>query len=129
MPKLNADQIRAIVERLIPKEYRENPFIKALLAGAAAIAILLATPAFAPVGVVGATGWIIVYIVTGGTFTMDIFKKAWDSWKGMNESERKKVDAELERLKKLKDDGAITSENYQARVQELLTLSSQRKKA
>jgi len=79
MPALNLEQIKIIFAKFIPNAYLDNPFIKSLLAGAAAVGILLATPAFAPVGVVGATGWIVVYIVSGGTFSTDLFKRAWNA--------------------------------------------------
>ena len=120
MPAINAEQIKLIIAKIIPVKHLDNPFIKALLAGATAVTILLATPAFAPIGVVGATGWIIVYVVTGGTLSMDIFKKAWNAWKEMDESERNKIDDALARLKRIRDENGITEEEYRTRVRELL---------
>ena len=120
MPMINSEQIPQIIKNFIPKEYLENPFVKALVAGAAAVGILLATPAFAPIGVVGATGWIIVYIVAGGTFSFETVKKAWHAWNEMDESQRSKIDDSLARLKKAKDDGALSEAEYKARVQALL---------
>lgn len=120
MPALNFDQIKTILGKFIPTAYLDNPFVKALLGGAAAVGILLATPAFAPVGVVGATGWIIVYIVTGGTFSMDLFKRAWDAWREMGAERQREIDAELKRLKEARDNEALTDEEYRKRVQEIL---------
>jgi hypothetical protein len=120
MPALSFEQIKNTITTFVPNDYRDNPFVKALLAGAAAIGILLATPAFAPIGVVGATGWIIVYLVTGGTFTFDIAKKAWAAWRDMSDSRRKDIDDELARLKKARDDGALSEEEYRSRAQAAL---------
>lgn len=120
MPGLSADQIRAVVGRFIPVSLQENIFVKSLLAGAAAIAVLLATPAFAPVGVVGATGWIIVYVVTGGTFTYEVVKAAWNRWKHMTPEQRVDLDTKMEMLKKARDSGALTDEEFKRKARVLL---------
>lgn len=120
MPSIDQNQIKSIITKFIPNEYSDNIFIKSLLAGAAAVGILLATPIWAPVGVVGATGWIVVYIVAGGTFSIEMVKKAWGAWKEMDESQRNKIDDALARLKKTKDDGGLCDSEYQQRVRELL---------
>ena len=120
MAALDGEKIKEFINRFLPDSVAKNPFISSLTAGAAAIAILVATPAFAPVGVVGATGWIIVYVVTGGTFSMELVRKAWDRWNGMSEADRKAVDDELERLKNLNDSGGLDDEAYKQRVQKVL---------
>ena len=120
MPALSADHIKSIIDRFIPESIRKNPFVRALLAGGAAVAVLLATPAFAPIGVVGATGWIIVYIVTGGTFSMEIARKAWESWRAMSEAKREDIDNKLEKLKKAHDAGGLSDEAYKKKVKEVL---------
>ena len=120
MPALTSEQIKAYIAKFLPQSLQDNPFINSLLAGAASIAILVSTPAFAPVGVVGATGWVIVYIVTGGTFSIELFRKAWRKWKEMSEADRASVEKELGRLKKLHDDGALTDDEYRSRVQAVL---------
>lgn len=120
MPALTAEQIKTYIAKFLPQSLQDNPFINSLLAGAAAIGILLATPAFAPVGVVGATGWVIVYVATGGTFSLELFRRAWRKWNDMSEAQKKAVDDELERLKNLHDSGALTDEDYRSRVQDIL---------
>ena len=117
---VSAEQIKAVIARFVPDAMRENVFVKALLAGAAAIGILLMVPAFAPVGVVGAGGWIIVYVVAGGTLTYELVKAAWAKWTRMSPEQRSHLDAKLEVLKKCRDDGAITDEEYQRRARALL---------
>ncbi len=120
MTRLTADQIGKIVANFIPKSIQENIFIKSLLAGATAVGILLSVPAFAPVGSVGATGWIIVYIVTGGSFSYEVIGKAWEAWKRKTEAERREADERLKRLKVALEEGDISEEEYREKVQELL---------
>ncbi|MGS0680354.1 hypothetical protein ACVBIL_04235 [Shewanella sp. 125m-7] len=120
MAKLLSSQIHDVVMKFIPKSIQENIFIKSLLAGATAIGILLSVPAFAPIGTVGATGWIIVYAVTGGTFSYEAISKAWEAWKHKSESERKEADDKLKKLKKLLDDAMITEEEYKERAKALI---------
>lgn len=123
MPPLDDEKIKEFISRYLPASISDNPFVSSLAAGAAAIGILVATPAFAPIGVVGATGWVIVYLVTGGTFSMELVRRAWKRWNDMSESERKAVDDELERLKKLHDSGGLDDEEYKRRVKEVLDRS------
>jgi len=120
MARLTADQISKIVSSFIPQSIQENIFIKSLLAGATAGGILLSVPAFAPVGSVGATGWIIVYIVTGGSFSYEVIGKAWEAWKRKTEAERREADERLKRLKQALEDGDISEEEYRKKAQELL---------
>ena len=120
MARLTADQISKIVSSFIPQSIQENIFIKSLLAGATAVGILLSVPAFAPVGSVGATGWIIVYIVTGGSFSYEVIGKAWEAWKKKTEAERREADERLKRLKQALEDGDISEEEYRKKAQELL---------
>lgn len=120
MARLSAEQIREVVSNFIPNSIQNNIFIKSLLAGAAAIGVLLSIPAFAPAGVVGAAGWIIVYAVTGGTFSYEAISKAWKAWKNSSEEERKNADEKLKRLKKALDDGDIGEEKYKELANELL---------
>ncbi|WP_084184692.1 SHOCT domain-containing protein [Desulfonatronum thiodismutans] len=120
MQLLSKKQVVEAVNRFLPESMRENPFVTSLLAGAAAIGILLATPAFAPLGVVGATGWIIVYAVTGGTLGIETIRKIWNVRQHMSEEKRKDVDTRLEILKKMRDDGAIDDEEYKMRSKKIL---------
>ena len=120
MAILSASQIRDIVANFVPESIQNNIFVKSLLAGATAIGILLSVPAFAPVGAVGATGWIIVYIVVGGTFSIEAVSRAWDSWKNQSESERAEVDAALKQLKESLDAGKITEQEYMESAKTLL---------
>ncbi len=120
MPALTADAIKDIVAKFVPESLQDNPLVAGLLAGAAAVAVLLSTPAFAPVGVVGATGWVIVYVVTGGTAGMKMVSKLWDVWRGMSADRRAAVDEQLRRLKRARDDGALTDDEYCERARTLL---------
>ena len=70
MPITSPDQIRDLVAKFIPESVQDDVFIRSLLAGATAVGIILSAPAFGAVGSVSAAGWIIVYIVTGGTFSL-----------------------------------------------------------
>lgn len=120
MAKLSSSQIRDIVSNFIPQSVQDNVFIKSLLAGAAAIGVLLSVPAFAPAGAIGATGWIIVYIVTGGTFSYEVISKAWEAWKNKSELERNETDEKLKKLKQLLDEGVITEAVYKEKARRLL---------
>jgi hypothetical protein len=120
MAKLSPSQIRDIVTNFIPQSVQDNVFIKSLLAGAAAIGVLLSVPAFAPAGVIGATGWIIVYVVTGGTFSYEVISKAWEAWKNKSESERREADEKLQKLKQMLDEGVINEEEYKNRARRFL---------
>jgi len=81
---------------------------------------LLSVPAFAPVGTVGATGWIIVYVVAGGTFSYEAISKAWEAWKNQSESERTSADEKLKKLKAALDENRITEQEYKDRAKNLL---------
>lgn len=109
---LTKDQIKDSIKQFVPMSLQENPFINSLLAGAATVTILLALPAFAPVGVVGAIGWVIVYVVTGGTFSLTVFQKIYHARQKAKEDERDRIDRKLTDLKKARDDGIISDEEY-----------------
>ena len=120
MPALSPAVIKKAVGRFVPDEIKDNPFISAMLAGAAAVGILLALPAFAPVGVVGATGWMIVYVVTGGTFSIKLAYRIYKHRKKLGKERREELDAKLEQLKKARDDGALTDDEYKERAKKML---------
>ncbi len=120
MPITSADQIRDLVAKFIPDSIQENVFIRSLLAGATAVGIILSAPAFGAVGSVSAAGWIIVYIVTGGTFSYEVATRAFEKWRTSSESERVKIDAKLQRLKQALEDGDIDEEEYKERARAYL---------
>ncbi len=120
MARLSAEQIKEVVLNFIPLSIQNNIFIKSLLAGATAVGVLLSIPAFAPAGVIGATGWIVVYAVTGGTFSYEAVSKAWKAWKNFSDQEREIADEKLKRMKKALDDGDISEEEYKKLAKELL---------
>ena len=120
MPLASRGEINGIIDRFIPESLRSNVLIRAMLAGAAAIAILLAVPIWAPIGVVGATGWIVVYFVVGGTLSADIVRFAWARWRDMSADERAALDAKLELLKKAREDGIISEEEYKSRARAII---------
>ena len=49
----------------------DNPLLKGVLAGTLTATALASTTAFAPIGVVGATGWSVVYLVTATTVAIE----------------------------------------------------------
>jgi predicted Rdx family selenoprotein len=120
MPAMSFGAIKEAISRFIPESIRENPFISAMLAGAAATVILLALPAFAPVGVVGALGWLIIYAVTGGTLSIQVAREVYKARKKLGEDGREDLDAKLVQLKKARDDGALTDEEYKERAKDLV---------
>jgi hypothetical protein len=117
---LTKDQIRDTIKQFVPMSLQDNPFVNSLLAGAATVTILLALPAFAPVGVVGAVGWVIVYVVTGGTFSLAVVQKICHSWQKAKEDERERIDRKLTDLKNAKDKGIISEEEYKQRSKVIL---------
>jgi len=56
----------------------DNPLVKGVAAGAFTATAIAATTAFAPIGVVGAAGWTVVYGVAAGTAVLD----AAERWLG-----------------------------------------------
>jgi hypothetical protein len=120
MAAISPDQIRDLVAKFVPRSVQDNVFIKSLLAGATAVGIILSSPVFGAVGTVSAAGWIIVYIVTGGTFSYEIVTRAIETWRTASEAERAEVDAKLQRLKKALDDGDIDEGEYKQRARQYL---------
>jgi hypothetical protein len=59
----------------------DNPLLKGVLAGTIAATALASTTAFAPIGVVGATGWTVVYLVTATTVAIETrsMRERWRS--------------------------------------------------
>ncbi|MCL1078708.1 SHOCT domain-containing protein [Parashewanella spongiae] len=97
----------------------DNPIMKGVLAAGGTAAIIAATTAFAPIGVVGAAGWTLVYWVFGGTITLDTAKRLWDVYTKMSSEKRKKFDDEMDKLKRLFDEGAITKEEFNAKAKSM----------
>ncbi len=120
MPIMGPDQIRDLVAKFIPSSIQDNVFIKSLLAGATAVGIILSAPAFGAVGTISAAGWIIVYIVTGGTFSYEVATRAFEKWKSSSEAERAEVDAKLQRLKQALEEGDIDEAEYNERARSYL---------
>lgn len=120
MAAISPDQIRDLVAKFVPRSVQDNVFIKSLLAGATAVGIILSSPAFGAVGTISAAGWIIVYIVTGGTFSYEVATRVIDKWRTASDAERAEVDAKLQRLKKALEDGDIDEAEYKRRAREYL---------
>lgn len=55
----------------------DNPFVRAVGAGASTAALIAGTTAFAPVGAVGA-GWALVYSISGGTLTYETVEEFFE---------------------------------------------------
>ncbi len=120
MASLGPDQIRDLVAKFIPASVQDNVFVKSLLAGATAVGIILSAPAFGAVGTVSAAGWIIVYIVTGGTFSYEVANRAFEKWRESSEAERAAIDAKLQRLKQALEEGDIDEDEYNERARAYL---------
>jgi hypothetical protein len=58
----------------------DNPLLKGVLAGTLAAKALASTTAFAPVGVVGAAGWTVVYLVATSTTAIEALRM-WKRWR------------------------------------------------
>lgn len=56
-------------------KYVDNPLVKGVAAGVVTAGLLAASPAYAPIGVVGATGWLIVKGVAIGTVCWDVAER------------------------------------------------------
>jgi len=53
----------------------DTPLVKGVLAGAVTAAVIASTTAFAPVGAVGATGWLVVYGVAAGSTLLELVER------------------------------------------------------
>lgn len=93
-------------------DYIDNPIVKGVLAAGGTTALITATTAFAPIGVVGAAGWTLVYWVFGGTITFDVAKRMWNSYKNMSTENKKAFDTELDKLKRMFDEDVISKEQF-----------------
>ena len=100
-------------------KYVDNPITRALIAAGGAVAAITATTAFAPVGVVGAAGWTLVYLVFGGTFSIDAARRMWNTYCEMSAEKRQRFDSEMDKLKRMMDEEVITKEQFNKRAEEL----------
>lgn len=92
-----------------------NPITKAVGAGLLTAAGIAATTAFAPMGVVGATGWVVVYLVSGGTFSWEALK----AYRNFSSEDKAKFDIEIKKLKTLLDNDVISKEEFNRRTKDL----------
>ena len=69
---------------------------------------------------VGATGWIIVYLVTGGAFTLDVAVRLWNKWKKMDEYQNGEINNKSKDLKKVLDDELVTEEEYKKQARAVI---------
>ena len=97
----------------------DNPIIRGVLAAGGTAALIAATTAFAPVGVVGATGWTLVYWVFGGTVTLDAARRMWDVYTKMSTEKREMFDKEMDKLKRMLDEGAVSKDQFNEMAQKL----------
>ncbi len=95
----------------------DNPITRGLIAAGGTTALIAATTAFAPVGVVGAAGWTLVYWVFGGTVTLDAARRMWNLYTNLSAERRNMFNEEMDKLKRLLEDGAISKDefNYKAK--------------
>ena len=97
----------------------DNPIMKGVLAAGGTTALIAATTAFAPIGVVGAAGWTLVYWVFGGTVTLDTAKRMWDSYRKMTKENKSRFDDEMNKLKRMLDEEAISKEEFNLQAKSL----------
>lgn len=90
----------------------DNPICKGVFAGLVTAGGIAATTAFAPIGVVGATGWAVVYTVAGGTFTWEALK----AYLQFSELKKKQFDEEIGKLKKLLDENVLSKAEFDTRA-------------
>lgn len=98
---------------------KDNPFVRAVGAGATSAALIAGTTAFAPVGAVGA-GWALVYSVSGSTLTYETVKEFVEYYKQAEEEKQKEFDLKKSRLQDLRDEGAISEEEFGQRMRDLV---------
>lgn len=97
----------------------DNPIMKGVLAAGGTTALIMATTAFAPIGVVGAAGWTLVYWVFGGTITLDVAKRMWDAYTNLSSEKRARFNEEMDKLKRLFKEGVINKEEFNEKAKKL----------
>ncbi len=97
----------------------DNPITRGVLAAGGTAALIAATTAFAPVGVVGAAGWTLVYWVFGGTVTLDVAKRMWNLYSNLSAEKRSMFNGEMDKLKRLFEDGAISKDEFNSKAKNL----------
>lgn len=97
----------------------DNPIMKGVLAAGGTTALIMATTAFAPIGVVGAAGWTLVYWVFGGTITLDVAKRLWNIYTNLSAEKKAKFNGEMDSLKRLFKEEAITKEEFNEKAKKL----------
>ncbi|WP_405630867.1 hypothetical protein [Pseudoalteromonas sp. Ld20] len=97
----------------------DNPITKGLMAAGGTAGLIALTTAFAPIGVVGAAGWTLVYWVFGGTVTYDTAKRMWESYNNMTKENKSSFDEEMNKLKRMLDEEAISKEEFNLQAKSL----------
>lgn len=90
----------------------DNPITRGILAATGTVGVIAATTAFAPVGVVGAAGWTLVYWVFGGTVSIDAARRMWKIYTELSKEKREQFDKEMDKLKRMLDEKAITKDRF-----------------
>lgn len=97
----------------------DNPIMKGVIAAGGTAGLIAVTTAFAPIGVVGAAGWTLVYWVFGGTVTYDAAKRMWDSYNNMSKENKPRFEEEMNKLKRMLDEKAISKEEFNLQAKSL----------
>ena len=97
----------------------DNPVIKGVLAAGGTAALIAATTAFAPVGVVGAAGWTLVYWIFGGTVTLDTARRLWYIYTKLSSEKKVKFNEEMDKLKRLLEEGAISKYDFNEKAKNI----------
>lgn len=97
----------------------DNPIVKGILAAGGTAGLIATTTAFAPIGVVGAGGWALVYWVFGGTIALETAKEMWVIYNRMTKENKSLFDEEMNKLKRLLDEEAILKEEFNLRANRL----------
>jgi hypothetical protein len=97
----------------------DNPIMKGVIAAGGTAGLIAVTTAFAPIGVVGAAGWTLVYWVFGGTVTFDAAKRMWDSYNKMTKENKSSFDEEVNKLKRMLDEEVLSKEEFNSQAKAL----------
>lgn len=99
--------------------HADNPITRGILAAGGTVAAITATTAFAPIGVVGAAGWSLVYCVFGGTMTIDTARRLWNTYTEMSAEKRAMFNEEMDKLKRLLEEDVISQNEFKKKAKNL----------
>jgi hypothetical protein len=111
-------QVEGVVRNALDRV--DNPLTRGVGAGALTAALIAATTAFGPIGVVG-TGWWLVYAVASGTFGLETSKLLLGLWRDTPRAKRQRLAEQLETLRIALERGAITEQERDREAKALVS--------